>query len=294
MSGTQQWSIALATSLTLGLFAANAGAQDLSACGQNMYIRAEAECKFEPPATCQASCTPVKLEAACAADLSVSCNGMCNANLDVNCQADCNVDCSAKCTVDPGKFDCSASCRGTCEADCDANCKAKPGDAHCQASCKASCSGSCDASCDVQAPSADCKAKCDASCSGSCKADANFDCNVDCQAKGYVDCSARLEGGCKAECMTNPEGGLFCDGQFVKSSNVDQCVAALESLLDVEVEYSASSSGMCSNGTCTSSSEAGASCSALNHKDSGISALAGLLLFGTVSAFRRRRNGKSA
>lgn len=289
MSGTQRWSIAVATTLGLGLFAANAGAQDLSACGENMYIRAEATCEFEPPATCTAKCTPLTVEAACAADLSVSCEGQCNASLDVQCQASCSGSCQAECKVDPGKFDCVASCRGSCEADCDANCKARPGDAHCAASCRASCTGSCDASCDVRLPEADCKAKCDASCSGSCKADANFDCQVDCQAQGYVDCSAKVEGGCKAECMTNPEGGLFCDGQFVKSSNIDQCIDALQGLLDIEVEGYAS--GMCSNGTC--SSEAGASCSALNAKDSGISALAGLLLFGTVSAFRRRRN-KSA
>jgi len=288
MSGTQRWSIAVATSLGLGLFAANAGAQDLSACGENMYIKAEANCSFEPPATCQARCTPITVEAACAAELSVACEGECNVQLEASCEVDCSGSCEASCMVDPGKFECAASCRGSCEGDCEASC-GNSSDTHCRASCKASCSGSCDASCDVRAPSANCKAKCDASCSGSCKAKANAKCQVDCQANGYVNCSAKVEGGCKAECMTNPNGGLFCDGQFVKSDNIDECVDALKGVLDINVQGYATGSAMCSGGECTAGGESGASCSALNNKDSGLSALAGLLLFGTVTTLRRRR-----
>lgn len=290
MAGMQRWSLAVASSLGLGLFAANAGAQDLSACGESMYIRAEAQCKFEPPATCEAMCTPITVEAACAADLSVSCEGQCNADIDVSCQGSCQASCQGQCTVDPGKFECAASCRGSCEANCDADCAARPGDAHCKASCKASCSGSCDASCDVRAPSADCNAKCEASCSGSCKAKANFDCQVDCQASGYAKCEADITGGCKVECMENPNGGLFCDGQFVKSDNIDECVEALKGLLDINVQGYAEGSASCMNGECNLGGESGASCSALGSPtESGLSALAGLLVFGSVTALRRRR-----
>lgn len=277
-------SLAVAGTLYVGLFASRAAAQDLSACGQNMYVGVEAQCKFVPPAECEVMCTPVNVEAACAAELSASCSGQCNVQLEASCNVDCSASCEADCNVNPGQFECQAECRGQCDADCSAQCKSS-GDTHCQASCRASCTGSCDASCKVTPPSADCKAKCNASCSGSCKAKANAQCNIDCQAKGYIDCEARVTGGCKGSCRANPDGGLFCDGQFVKSESVDQCAAAIEALLDVEVQGYAE--GSCANGTC--SGEAGASCSSMPGQTGSFAALAGVLGLALAAFIRRRR-----
>jgi MYXO-CTERM domain-containing protein len=288
MRAGQAWFLALASSLSLGISATHVAAQDLSACG-NMYVSAEAMCEYVPEQECIAECTPLSLEAACAADLSVSCDGQCKLEAQASCTVDCSADCQAECTVDPGKLDCSANCQATCGADCEASCRGGKGGAHCEASCKASCSGSCNGKCDVVPPSANCKAKCDASCSGSCKADANFDCQVDCQAKGYAKCEVDLQGGCKLECMENPDGGLFCDGQFVKSDNVDQCVAALEALLDIEVMSYAEGNASCVNGTCKSEGKAGVSCSSLPAGGGAEGALAGLVGLAGALVRRRRR-----
>lgn len=287
MRARQAWMLAGATALSLGIFVTHASAQDLSACG-NMYVSAEAECTYVPEQECVAQCTPVHLEAACAADLSVDCDGQCNLQAQASCTATCSGECMADCMVEPAKLDCSANCQASCGADCEASCKSKGG-THCEASCKASCSGSCNAKCDVVPPSATCQAKCEASCSGSCEADANFDCQVDCQADGYVDCQAELKGGCEVECKENPDGGLFCDGQFVKSPSVNECLAALEAVLDVEVVTYAEGSGSCVNGTCMSEGKAGVSCSALPTGGASSGLLAGVFGLGAVFVWRRRR-----
>lgn len=275
----------------VSLFHAPALAEDLSACG-NIYVEGGAQCTVRPPsAECEVACTPINVEASCAADLRVSCDGQCNVNVDVGCAVDCSASCEADCNVNPGSFECTASCQASCGGDCEASCAAKPGSAHCEASCKASCSGSCDADCKVTPPSASCKAKCDASCKGSCHAKANADCQVDCQAKGYASCEANVTGGCEAACKTE-KGALFCDGQFIDTNSVDQCAAALKSLLDIEVMYSAESSGQCSNGTCTGDASASAGCSLNPHTQDTTSGLLGFSLVGlAVVLSRRRRNG---
>jgi hypothetical protein len=279
----------VASALCLGLFAAHASAQDLSACGQNMYIKADANCELVKPVECEAMCTPVTIEAACAAELTAKCDGQCKAEAEVSCTGSCDASCETKCQVDPGKFDCSASCQASCAGDCDARCAGGKGGAHCAASCKASCSGTCNAKCDVKLPEADCKAKCQASCSGSCKAKANADCQISCQADFDAKCDFDVEGGCKAECKKNPEGGLFCDGQIVKSASIDECADAIKGLLNGSIEGYAEGSAMCADGTCTSGGEAGASCSALSGKDAASGAFSALLVLGLASVLRRQR-----
>jgi hypothetical protein len=289
MQAAQMVRLGVAGSLCSWLFAAHSEAQDLSACGQNMFVKAEATCELVPPATCETMCTPVSIEAVCAAELTAKCDGQCKLEAEVSCTGSCGASCEAECTVDPGKFDCSAECQGTCAADCDARCAGGKGGAHCAASCKANCSGSCNAKCDVAPPSADCKAKCQASCSGSCKAKANADCQVSCQADFDAKCTFDVEGGCKAECRKNPDGGLFCDGQIVKSDSIDECADAIKGLLNGKVDLTAAGSAVCENGMCDTEGEASASCSLAP----GASAAGGLLSaafsVGLVALLRRRR-----
>jgi MYXO-CTERM domain-containing protein len=71
-------------------------------------------------------------------------------------------------------------------------------------------------------------------------------------------CKADMQGGCEAECE-RPEGALFCDGQYIDhGGNLDECVAALQALLDIEVEGYAE--GSCSNGSCSGSAGGMISC----------------------------------
>jgi MYXO-CTERM domain-containing protein len=272
--------------VALVLSASAAHAQDsLDACG-DIHVEAQAECTVVPPsAECETMCTPVTVRAACAAELTVECEGQCNVEASLDCKASCNADCTAQCTVDPGKFDCRASCVADCGGECAAHCEAGEAGAQCRASCEGSCSASCDGKCDVELPEADCEARCEASCTGSCEAKAN----VDCQSELYADCEVEMSGGCKTACETM-EGALFCDGQYVDhGNNLEECIAALEAALDIQVEGYAEGSSECANGTCTAEGEAGVKCSAAPHAPASAGGLAALGMLGAVLWRRRRR-----
>lgn len=257
-------------------------ATSLSSCG-NVFVAGEASCEVYVEGGCVAMCEPLTVQASCAAELKVDCDGQCNADIDVECSGSCQADCKGRCEVDPGEFSCAADCQADCSADCKGSCAADSDSARCEASCKATCSGSCDAQCSVTPPEADCEASCEASCNGSCEGKANIDCQVECQADGFADCEARVEGGCEAQC-TKPDGALFCDGQFVNTSNLKDCIAALQAALGIEVYAEGSAS--CEGNTCMAEGEIGCSCSA---DGTGDPALAGLLGLGVLFAARRRR-----
>ena len=243
---------ALAVCAALWAPPARAGVE---ACG-NIHVEAQGQCELVVEGGCTTQCTPVHMEAACAASLYASCEGNCNELPSVECEGSCQADCVSECLVDPGSFDCNVACNADCQGECSARCSS--GDSECSASCEASCSASCDGSCEGTAPSATCEARCTGSCEGSCEASANLDCQASCQAEGFASCKAELQGGCETHC-TEPDGALFCDGQYVDyGNNLEECVAALEAQLDIEVEGYAH--GSCSGNRCTGEAGGSVSC----------------------------------
>ena len=236
----------------------------LEAC-EDVFVPPTAMCEVLVQGGCTVMCQPVSFRAACAADLYVACDGMCTASASATCMASCDVSaCQATCEVEPAMFSCRAECTAMATASCEAECSAMASDnearTRCEASCEATFAARCEASCEATPPSATCMARCQASCEGRCEAEANVDCQVDCQASGYVDCEASLTGGCTAQCEA-PEGALFCEGQWVDADDVDACIDALRTLLDIEVDASARGSAMCEGGMCTAEGEAEASAS---------------------------------
>jgi MYXO-CTERM domain-containing protein len=191
------------------------------ACG-NIRLETIGECHFEFDGGCEAQCEPLSFVAAC--------DGQCNASIDTSCDLDCNAACVAECEVDPGAFECSASCEADCAANLGAECG---GDTECEAYLEAECSASCEAECNVVPASASCEAQCNGCCTGSCSVEANFDCSL--------DCSAEMQGGCAVDCR-QPEGALFCDGQYVAVQDLPGCIEYLIDNLDVEIEAEAQAS----------------------------------------------------
>lgn len=267
----------------------------IDACG-NISIPADAECRIEVEGGCQAQCTPVAFEAACAGELEVECRGGCDVDAALSCTATCDIaTCVASCDIDPPRFECTAECNAQAEARCEGECEANADRRQCEASCKATYSASCDASCEGTPPSASCQAKCEARCEADCSARANVDCQVDCQRDGYLECQARLEGGCEVACE-RPEGALFCDDQFVQAGrNLQECIGALRSRLDIDVAMEAYASGDCAGNTCSGSADASAlaSCSyGAPSTGGGAGALAVLLSAAALIGARvRRRRG---
>src|SRR5689334_21397280 len=79
----------------------------LSACG-NIDVEANSMCKVEVAGGCTAKCTPVSFEAACAAKLETTCQGMCTGSATASCTAACDAaSCEAECNTNPGMFDCA-------------------------------------------------------------------------------------------------------------------------------------------------------------------------------------------
>jgi hypothetical protein len=115
-----------------------------------------------------------------------------------------------------------------------------------------------------------------------------------CQADFDAKCDFDVEGGCKGECRKNPKGGLFCDGQIVKSASIDECADAIRDLLNGNIEGYAEGSAMCSGGECTSSGEAGANCSAMSGAQGASGAASALSMLGLAYVLRRRRRATSA
>ncbi len=260
----------------------------IGACG-NIHVEASAECEVQGGIECEASCEPIRLEAQCAADLTLECRGGCEGEIaiEAECTGSCEADCMGECEASPPTFD----CRGQCFADCEGRASARcaTGDNECIASAEGSCEAECSATCEVEPGTLDCEAECSGSCEASCtgSAEAYFDCQVECQRPRFEGCTAELRGGCMAECSTE-EGALFCDGNYVDhGGNLAECVDSLRGLLNIMVSGSAS----CEGNSCMAEGSISCDCTAAEPQDNlrngGLFALGGLFLFGFA---RRRRN----
>jgi MYXO-CTERM domain-containing protein len=249
----------------------------LEACG-NIHVEAEAACEMRTGISCEGSCEPIAFEAQCAANLTAVCEGQCSGELTAQCEGSCQGECTGSCDPQAGVID----CQGSCFANCDAQAQASCADSQCLASAQATCDAECEGSCEAMPPQANCELDCQAVCEGSCTAQANLDCQIECQDPLYVDCQGELSGGCRGECQTE-DGALFCDGQYVDhGNNLEDCIAALDAALGIEVTGYASCEGnSCEAGfTCTCSSDPTHS-----GRNAGIVTLGVLFAFG----FARRR-----
>jgi hypothetical protein len=249
------------------LFSASALAAD--PCGKFAFdANGNYECHVEVSGGCTAHCEPLEFTAAC--------TGQCNVTVDVDCSATCQASCMGGCSG--GML---PSCEADCSADCEATCKGNCMGNTCAGDCKASCSGHCGVACeDGSWPSCDvaCKAECDGSCSGSVDAT--------CQAS----CYGELKGGCEAQC-SEPTGAIFCNGQYVGSTDVQSCIDYLAAQFNIKVSASAE----CKGNTCT----AKASCSACNvgssdQSETNYSAIGAVVAGLGIAVARRRKSNKKS
>lgn len=267
------------------LLATEANAAPLDACGK-IDVSANANCKVLAKGGCEAQCTPINVDIACNAKLQVGCTGSCNASVDVACTTMCSGSCMTTCNANPGSFDCTGQCKGQCSADCDARCASSGNVTQCKGSCNANCSGECSAQCSGTPPSATCMAKCQSCCSGSCTAKVNADCQIMCQASGMAKCEVDVSGGCKAQC-TKPEGAIFCDGHYVDAGgNFQNCLNALNAILNIKVDASAS----CMGNSCTGT--ASASCGSISPGEPALGGTGFLVGLGAIGIGLARRRTK--
>jgi MYXO-CTERM domain-containing protein len=270
---------------------ANVAHAGLEACG-NIHVEAEAECTVEGGVTCEGMCTPLAVEAQCAADLTIECRGQCEGELSASaeCTGSCEGSCVAECEVEPAEFNCRAQCNADCQGRAEGRCGT--GDSECFAQAEASCEAECSGVCEVEPGTADCEAECQGSCQASCEASATayLDCQAECQGPSFGECTAEVEGGCEVACESE-EGAIFCDGSYVDhDGNLQECVSSIEAWIRARVEINYGGEASCSGNECEASGFINCSCTTdPDHlgRDTAILTLAGLFLFGV--ARRRRR-----
>ena len=245
----------------LAIHARSARAQSAEACG-NFDFTSGIDCKIEVEGGCEAQCTPVNFEAAC--------TGGCTATADTQCVDDCGTQCVATC--DPALLDCFAGCHAECDVPTQELCEADGTRDDCADVAVAECDIHCNESCSV--PPSDCQEHCNKCCTGSCTTQVNFDCNL--------DCFAELSGGCDVQC-TKPNGALFCNGQYVDATDVEECILYLAQE-GINVDVSARGSVTCDLSGCTGEGSTG--CSTAGGAGGGI---VSLLLVGLGLILRRRK-----
>jgi hypothetical protein len=259
------------------LFAASLGAVTLVAgsafadgpCG-TFDLSGSLDCKIKVSADCSASCGVDKLEA--------SCSGHCTAAADTKCtKDDCGATCIAQC--DPSLLDCFSGCHAECDQPAIDLCNQKHPGEDCVSQGKAQCDIHCKDNCKV--PDTNCEEHCNKCCLGSCQVQANFDCDFSCTADVKAHCSAHC---------SKPEGGIFCNGQFVDATDVQQCVSYLATK-GINVDVSAQGSANCGpNGCGADASAKAAGCAAAPGSDNGVAGAFALIGVATAfGAWKRRR-----
>ena len=112
---------------------------------------------------------------------------------------------------------------------------------------------------------------------------------------GDFKCLADVEVSCKAQC-TKPSGGIFCNGQFVNATDVQQCVAYLSSKLSIDVDVSATASAACTGDGCGAEGKASVGaggCATSPGKENGLAGVFGLGgVFAIASVLRARRKAR--
>lgn len=289
--------LAPASLLTAGLvlLAPGTARAGIDACA-NVYVAAEASCEWVPAGeTCTTQCAPTTVQTSCAARLYTACASQCTASAEVTCTASCAESCVPSC-VDVQEQQ-PPNCMGLCMSDCQMDCNDACAGAEDQGACRSSCAHTCSESCADQCDGSDeqtCDPVCGLACAGSCTAEANMNCQVSCQAESFTQCETEVVNECHTDCEQHG-GALFCDGSYVAhASAVEDCIAALQAELDIEVKGWAEGEchGLSGAKKIECEAEAGLSCDVTRGTGGGglaILALAGLI---GIPALRRRRRAR--
>jgi MYXO-CTERM domain-containing protein len=268
-------SIVLLSAVALPLATSPAHAEDggtgaSAACG-TFDFSGPLSCKIAVSGGCTASCTVDKLE--------IACGGHCSASATQTCTDDCGTACVQRC--DPSLLDCFAGCHAECDGPIAEQCRTKHPGEDCGKTAVSQCDIHCKDTCKI--PPSNCAEHCNKCCVGSCDTQINFDCDFSCLADVKVSCNGQCQ---------KPEGGIFCNDQFVNAPDVDACIAYLATK-SVRVDTSARVTASCTGSNCGGKADVGASaggCSIARAADTRNAA--GFMTFASLAlaaAFRRRR-----
>jgi hypothetical protein len=220
--------------LALGLSVSSPAHAALDACG-GIFLTSDASCSYVPKQTCETSCQTTAVEQSCIASLSTACESSCTEQATTSCTSDCQTSCVQDCQATPQSS--RDLCRSECGSDCDTNC-ANADSAICADSCGHNCDSECENHCNDDDQDVDCATKCGTTCDGRCTATATVSCQEDCQTMQFESCQTTTVQQCQSDCH-DQGGAIFCDGQFVNASDVQDCAAQIEAAVAIHIDLSA-------------------------------------------------------
>jgi len=265
-----------------------AHAKALDKCG-GVYLSSDAHCEFKKVQECQTTCSTTAVEQVCAQKTYTTCSNMCTDSASTSCTKTQSESCTKECETISTK-----SSREVCVSQCSDSCTASAvsnnhfgGD---QEKCHRNCGHDCNARCDSSSTSdqsKDCETKCQSVVENVCVEEVNRECVLSCQTDNYESCETETVNTCNTTCK-DKGGALFCDGQFIGASNVqdcaDQLAAEFSMTIDVAVDAVTDTTSDCVD-------SAKSKCSFSPPKPGGSAgmALGALAALGVVLARRRRR-----
>ncbi|HEX2879398.1 MAG TPA: hypothetical protein VHO25_07660 [Polyangiaceae bacterium] len=216
-----------------------AHAANLDQCGGIFLRNSDARCEFRTEEHCSATCSYGSVQSSCVAQIYERCERECTEVPSEQCEIQCRETCTSECAK-PIEEDLSqvAQCEALCDSDCQLSCTDPCG--KCDEACLYTCSDKCTEQCrnmTADSQPAECDTTCTTACTASCTAKANSQCQIDCQNRVFEDCEPTLVERCLEGCETQV-GAIFCDGQYLDSSDVEECAAEIDSEAGIQVDRS--------------------------------------------------------
>jgi len=265
-----------------------AQAKALDKCG-GVYLNADAKCEFKKVQACETTCSATSVEQVCAQKTYNNCSNNCTESASTSCTKTRSDSCSKECETISTK-----TSREVCVSECSDSCTASAvsgnhfnGDHN---KCQRSCAHDCNARCDSSSSSdqtTDCETKCQSVVENVCVEEVNRECVLSCQTDTYESCETETVNTCNTTCK-DKGGALFCDGQFIGASNVQDCADQLAAEFSMTVEI-AVDKAVDATEDCIDSTKSKCSFSPPTRGGSGALALGALAALGVVLGRRRRR-----
>ncbi|MEI9936565.1 MAG: hypothetical protein WDO69_05005 [Pseudomonadota bacterium] len=264
-----------------------AHAKALDQCG-GVYLTADSQCEFKPIQDCQTTCSTTSVEQVCAQKTYSMCTDMCSTTDITSCTKTHSDSCSKECSTITEKSshevcvsECSDSCTSTAESDHHFG-----GDhGKCEASCSHDCNAKCD-TCSTTDQTTDCETKCMSVTESECTEEVNRDCTLNCQTDNYESCQTDTVNTCNTTCK-DKGGALFCDGQFIGTSDLQACANQLADEFNFDIDVTVHAAVTATENNTKSSTKC--SFSPPTRGGNGAMALGALAALGVVLSRRRRR-----
>lgn len=278
----------------LSLLPSQARAASLDKCG-GIFLSAASSCEFKPVQECKTTCSTTSVEQVCSAKTSTMCSSSCTTTDTTSCVKTRTDSCKKECETISSKSShevCVSECTDECTSDATSKGKFHGDNNVCGKACAHNCNARCD-SCSTSDQDTECMTKCTSIVENECTEQVNRDCVLDCQTDTYESCQTDTVNTCNTSC-TDKGGAIFCDGQFLEASNLQDCAdqLAAEFSFNIDVNIHATVNG---NGTVTTTNSDGSKttsskCSYGPAPRNGAGMFVGALAaLGVVVARRRRR-----